>query len=293
MNTPLYRLDRRALVRAFDRASPGYDQAARLQSDVRRELLARLEFFKLEPRVVLDVGTGTGDGAAALRRRYRRAQVLALDIAPGMLRQAARRLRPWRRFTRVCGDALQLPLRDGTVDLLFCNLVLQWCDQPQLAFAEMCRVLRPGGLVCFSTFGPDTLKELRAAWAAADERPHVSQFVDLPQLAACMQRAGLQEPVMDVERIVSHYPDAMTLMRELQSIGARNASAERHRALTGRRRLQQLVAGYESCREAAGLPATYEIIYGAAFGGGPRAAEAPPGEHRVPLPIPRRREGTV
>jgi malonyl-CoA O-methyltransferase len=293
LNTPLYRLDRRALVRAFERASGGYDQAARLQSTVRGELLARLEFFKLEPRVVLDVGTGTGDGAAALRRRYRRAQVLALDIAPGMLRQAARRLRPWRRFARVCGDALQLPLREGTVDLLFCNLVLQWCDQPQLAFAEMCRVLRPGGLVCFSTFGPDTLKELRAAWAGADERPHVSQFVDLPQLGAGMQRAGLLEPVMDVERIVSHYPDAMTLMRELQSIGARNASAERHRALTGRRRLAQLMAGYESLREPAGLPATYEIIYGAAFGGGPRPAEAPPGEHRVPLPIPRRREGTV
>jgi len=293
LNTPLYRLDRRALVRAFERASGGYDQAARLQSSVRGEMLARLEIFKLEPRVVIEVCTGTGDGAAALRRRYRRAQVLALDIAPGMLRQAARRLRPWRRFERVCGDALQLPLRDGTVDLLFSNLMLQWCDQPQLAFAEMRRVLRPGGLVCFSTFGPETLKELRAAWAGADERPHVSQFVDLPQLGAGMQRAGLMEPVMDVERIVSYYPDAMTLMRELQSIGARNASAERHRALTGRRRLAQLVAGYESCREAAGLPATYEIIYGAAFGGGPRPAEAPPGEHRVPLPIPRRREGTV
>jgi malonyl-CoA O-methyltransferase len=290
VNTPAYRLDRRALVRAFDRASSGYDQAARLQSNVRSELLARLEFFKLEPRIVLDLGTGTGDGAAALRRRYRSAQVLALDIAPGMLRQASRRLRLWRRFERVCGDALQLPLRDASVDLLFSNLMLQWCDQPQMVFAEMSRVLRPGGLVCFSTFGPETLMELRAAWAAADARPHVTEFPSLPQLGAGMQRASLMEPVMDVERIVSYYPDAMTLMRELQSIGARNASAERHRALTGRRRLAQLVAGYEHLREAAGLPATYEIIYGAAFGGGPQPTQMPPGEHRVPLPIPRRRE---
>ena len=189
MNAPsTFRLDRRALARAFDLASTSYDGHAQLQREVREELLARLPFFKLAPRRVVDLGCGTGEGAAALRRQFRRAETIAIDLAPGMLRQARGRSRPWRRFARVCADAEALPLASGSVDLVFSSLMLQWCEQPQAALAEISRVLRPDGLLLFSTLGPQTLDELRSAWRAVDATPHVSEFIDLPQLSMLMVR---------------------------------------------------------------------------------------------------------
>jgi malonyl-CoA O-methyltransferase len=275
MNTPRkFRLDRRALARAFDRASTSYDAAASLQRAVRDELLERLQYFRLEPRRIVDLGCGTGEAAVMLRRRYGKSQVLAIDVAPGMLREAGRRMRLWRRFDRVCADAIALPIATGSIDLVFCCLMLQWCDDPAIAFAEAHRVLRPGGLLIFSTFGPDTLHELRAAWTVADATSHVSEFPDMPQLGAALMHAGMTEPVIDIERRVVHYTDARSLARELRRIGARNATADRLRGLTGRHRWRRMDEAYESRRTEAGLPATYEIIYGAAFAPGQPASSS-------------------
>lgn len=260
-----FRLDRRALARAFDRASASYDVHAQLQREVREELLARLPFFKLEPRRVVDLGCGTGEGAAALRRQFKRAQTVAIDLAPGMLAQARRRSRPWRRFARVCADAVALPLASGSVDLVFSSLMLQWCEQPQAAFAEISRVLRPDGLLLFSTLGPQTLEELRGAWRTVDASPHVSEFVDLPQLSILMAAGGLAEPVLDTDQLVRHYPEPLALMRELKGLGARNAASGRQRGLLGRAALRTVTAAYETLRTRDGIPATFEIIYGAAF----------------------------
>lgn len=268
MNAPApFRLDRRALARAFDRASASYDVHAQLQREVREELLARLPFFKLEPRRIVDLGCGTGEGAAALRRQFKRAQTVAIDLAPGMLAQARRRSRPWRRFARVCADAVALPLASGSVDLVFSSLMLQWCEQPQAAFAEISRVLRPDGLLLFSTLGPQTLEELRSAWRSVDASPHVSEFVDLPQLSILMAAGGLAEPVLDTDQLVRHYPEPLALMRELKGLGARNAASGRQRGLLGRAALRTVTAAYETLRKPDGIPATFEIIYGAAFAG--------------------------
>jgi malonyl-CoA O-methyltransferase len=276
MNSPQpFRLDQRALARAFDRASASYDTHARLQREVREELLSRLPFFKLTPHRVVDLGCGTGEGAAALRRQFRRAETIAIDLAPGMLAQAGRRSRPWRRFARVCADAAALPLASGSVDLIFSSLMLQWCEQPQAAFAEISRVLRPDGLLLFSTLGPQTLDELRGAWRVVDSLPHVSEFLDLPQLSVLLGGAGLAEPVR-------HYPDALALMRELQGLGARNAASARQRGLFGRSALRAMTAAYEALRTPAGVPATFEVIYGAAFGARP-PAERPGNETLIPL----------
>jgi malonyl-CoA O-methyltransferase len=283
MNVPTpFRLDRRALARAFDRASERYDAHAQLQREVRAELLTRLPFFKLAPQRILDLGCGTGEGAAALRRQFRGADTLALDLAPGMLAQARRRSRLWRRFARICADAAALPLASGSVDLVFSSLMLQWCEEPQAVFAEIGRVLRPGGLLLFSTLGPQTLEELRSAWRAVDATPHVSEFVDLPQLSVAMGNAGLAEPVLDTDQLVRHYPDALALMQELKGLGARNAASDRRRGLFGRAALRTLTAAYERVRVPAGIPATFEIIYGAAFGSKP-AAQASGGETLIPL----------
>jgi malonyl-CoA O-methyltransferase len=160
--------------------------------------------------------------------------------------------------------------------------MLQWCEQPQRVFAEICRVLRPGGLLLFSTLGPQTLEELRGAWRAVDAAPHVSEFIDLPQLSVAIGAAGLVEPVLDTDQIVRHYRDALALMQELKGLGARNAASDRRRGLTGRAALRAVTLAYEGVRNSMGIPATFEIIYGAAFAGAlPAAAEG--GETLVPL----------
>ena len=269
-----YALARGLVARSFTRASAGYDAAARLQGQVREELLSRLDGLAIEPRVVLDLGAGTGLGAARLKQRYRRAEVVAMDIAPGMLEQVRRHSRLWRPLRRVAADALNLPLKSQSVDLIFSNLMFQWCDGPHLAFAEAQRVLRPGGLLLFSSFGPDTLRELRSAWAQADDAVHVNQFIDMHDLGSALQRAGFAEPVLDVDRHVLRYPDARALMRELKAIGAHNVNAGRGRALTGRTRLWRMIDAYEALRGPAGLPATYEVVYAAAWGAGHAAERA-------------------
>jgi malonyl-CoA O-methyltransferase len=286
---PLH-LDRARLRASFDRASAGYEAAASLQARIAAELLERLELFRFTPAVVLDLGSGTGRVTRELKRRYPRARVVALDIAHGMLREARRHQRPWRRFDRVCGDALRLPLRDGSVDLVLSNLMLQWCDPLAAALSETRRVLASGGLFCFSTFGPETLHELRRAWAEADGYSHVNHFADMHEVGDALVRAGLTEPVLDVDRIEVGYADVLTLMRDLKAIGAHNVTVGRPRALVGRERLARVQRAYEAFRRDDRLPATYEVIYGAAWGAAGRpASSALEGEARIAPGSIRRR----
>ena len=262
----VYRLDRPRLRAAFDRASARYEAAAGLQARVSAELLERLGAFDFVPQVVLDLGAGTGRVTRELKRRYRSALVIALDLAPGMLREARRHSSFWRRFERLCADAQRLPLRSASVDLVFSSLMLQWCEPLDEALAEVRRVLRPGGFFAFSTFGPDTLRELRAAWAEADERSHVNRFIDMHDVGDALARAGFAEPVLDVDRIELGYADALSLMRDLKTIGAHNVTAGRPRTLLGRAKLKRMSDAYETFRRGGSLPATYEVIYGASWG---------------------------
>jgi len=270
----IFRLDRPRLRASFDRASESYEAAARLQAEVAAELLTRLDAFDFSPGIVLDLGAGTGRVTRELKRRYPRALVIALDLAPGMLRAARRNQPMWRRFARVCADALRLPLRSASVDIVFSSLMLQWCEPLDAALAEVRRVLRPDGHFAFSTFGPDTLQELRAAWAAVDTHTHVNRFIDVHGVGESLTRAGLAEPVLDVDRIEIGYPDTLTLMRDLKAIGAHNATAGRPRTLLGRGRLERMSAAYEAFRRGAQLPATYEVIYGASWGAAGRPTKA-------------------
>jgi malonyl-CoA O-methyltransferase len=288
-----FRLDVARLRTSFDRASSGYEAAATLQARVSAELLERLGELRLTPRVVLDLGAGTGRVTRELTRRYPRALVIALDIAPGMLREARRHQRLWRHFARVCADAQRLPLADGSVDLVFSSLMLQWCEPLEAALAEVRRVLRSSGFFAFSTFGPDTLRELREAWAQADGREeahsHVNRFLDVRDVGDAAARTGLAEPVLDVERIELGYPDALALMRDLKAMGAHNVTAGRARSLTGKVRLARMQAAYELKRRDGHLPATYEVIYGAAWGaaGLPKAVTVQGEAHIAPGSIRR------
>jgi malonyl-CoA O-methyltransferase len=283
-------IDRRAVRAAFDRASATYDAAAVLQSRVRAELLSRLDLIKVAPEVVVDLGCGTGDGARRLKDRYRPALVIGLDPAPGMLRETRRRSGWLRPLRSVCADVMQLPFRDQSVNLMFSNLMLQWCDDLDGALGEIRRVLAPDGFFAFTTFGPDTLRELRTAWAAADGGTHVSGFRDMHDIGDALTRAGLSEPVMDVERLTMVYPNVAAITRDLKVIGAHNATAARARGLTGKGRWRAMTEAYEAHRHQGQLPATYEVVYGAAWGArGRPAAPVMQGEVRIPVHAIHRR----
>jgi malonyl-CoA O-methyltransferase len=270
----VFALDRRAVAQAFDRASASYDAAAALQERVRNELLERIEELKLAPLRILDLGAGTGHASRALKRRYPKSLTVAADIAPGMLARARLQSRWLHRFERVRADAYSLPFQAGSFDLVFSSLMLQWCDDLDAVFAEIARVLKPGGVLLFSTFGPGTLAELREAWSASDAPGnHVNHFFDPQALGSALMQAGLSEPVLDVDRTVVGYPDVITLMHELKAIGAHNVTAGRSRGLTGRKRLAAMTQAYETQRRDGKLPATYEVIHAICWGAEHRARE--------------------
>lgn len=281
---PEYGIDKRQVANAFNRAAAHYDEAAILQRRVGEQLLERLDLVKLSPAVILDVGTGTGLQAVGLLSRYGEARLIALDLAPEMLHRAQQRLKGglpqmlgrilktvWRPFHRrhyhfVCGDAEGLPLANQSVDLIFSNLTLQWCSALDAVFAEFQRVLRPSGLLTFTTFGPDTLKELRAAWSEADAYRHVNPFMDMHDVGDGLVRAGFIEPVMDVEHYTLTYPDVYKLMGDLKRLGARTVGSGRQRGLMGKIRQQKMAQSYEAFRKEGRLPASFEVVHGHAWG---------------------------
>ena len=270
--------DRRAVRRAFSRAATRYDQHAVLQREVGRRLVEHLEGIRLEPARMLDLGCGTGASFEALAQRYPRTQVTGIDVALPMVEQARSRVPWWRRKLRpgaapalVCADAESLPLAGGSQDFVFSNLALQWCD-PGRVFAEVARVLRVGGLLLFSTLGPDTLKELREAFAAADAAAPVNMFVDMHDLGDALVHAGFADPVMEMEVLTLEYGTLASVAADLRGIGASNGLPGQARGLGGRERWRRAEAAYERHRRDGALPATYEVVYGHAWKTAPRTA---------------------
>lgn len=282
-------LDQAHVRHAFGRAAGSYEEHAVLQAEVGARLRERLDGEDLAPGRVLDVGCGPGAGAAALHARFPDAEIVALDLAVPMLRAAARHAGSPPAFARVAGDAQALPIADASVDLVHSSLCLQWCEDPGLALAEFRRVLRPRGLLLFSTFGPDTLKELRAAFAAVDGTPHVSRFVDMHDIGDALLVGGFRDPVLERDDFVLTYTDARTLMRELRAIGATNADAQRTRTLTGKTHLARVVEAYERFRRDGVLPATYEVVYAQARAPEPGQPRRERGADVATFPIERLR----
>lgn len=274
MNSESHALDPGWVRRSFDRAARTYDGAAVLHAEVRQNLLQRLELTAIAPHTVVDAGAGTGHASRALKRRYPKALVIALDSSRGMLRAAGRHSSWLRPFERVCADAECLPFAEGSVDLIVSNLMLQWCDA-DAAFAEFRRVLAPQGLLCFSAFGPDTLRELRTAWGAVDSGSHVQPFIDMHDLGDALVRGGFDSPVLDVERYTLRYRDVRHVAADLKATGAHNASLDRARGLTGPRKFAAMQAAYEKFREDGRLPATYEVVFAHAWV--PRMSRSPQG----------------
>ena len=296
-------VDPRAVRRAFARAAPTYDAAAALQREVGSRMASRLDYVRMAPRMILDAGCGTGEAVGELGARYAGARLVALDVAWPMVEIARERARRATSLLRrllpealggggpaaplfVCGDFNALPLSGVVFDLVWSNLALQWTNDLPRAFAEIRRVLKVGGLFTFTTFGPDTLKEVRSAFARADGHTHTNRFTDMHDIGDMLAAAGFADPVMDMEQLTVTYADAGALMRELKQIGATNATRGRPHGLMGRGRWQRAVAGLDAMRREGRIPATFEVVYGHAWKGEPRhSAEGHP---IVKLPRPGR-----
>jgi malonyl-CoA O-methyltransferase len=256
--------NRRAARRGFDRAR-AFAQARPVHDEARRRLFERLTWTRIEPQVAVDLGSAAGAGAAELARRFPAARVLALDSSLGMLRDTA--VNPGS-VTPLAGDAERLPLRAHCAQLLFANLLLPWCLPPAV-FAEAARVLTPGGLLIFATLGPDSLQEIRRAWAAVDDRVHVHAFFDMHDLGDLALAAGLAEPVIDVDRIEVSYADLGSLVRDLRASGAVNVANGRRRSLTGPNRWRAFEQRLLAQRCDQRLKVTLELVFGQAWGRGP------------------------
>lgn len=251
-------LDKKKVAQSFSRAASTYDSVAQLQRDIGAQLFAHLPNKLLEHSVVLDLGSGTGFFTRQLIDKYPAAQIVGLDIAEGMLGFAARQQ---QGANWLCADAETLPLADGSIDVIFSSLAIQWCNHLPQLLRELARVLKPGGKLCIATLGPETLCELKAAWQQVDTYVHVNQFQPAAQLAAAVEQAPLIAGEMRQENRVLYYDQLTGLTRELKFLGAHNINAGKPEGLTGRARLFAFKNAYETFRTAQGLPATYEVIY--------------------------------
>jgi malonyl-CoA O-methyltransferase len=266
-----FEIDKREMRRAFSRAAAGYDGAAVLQREVCARMMERLEYVRLQPGRILDAGSGTGWGTRRLAQHYPAAQMIALDIASGMLKAARGSAGWWQKLfggsrqMQVCGDMEALPLAANSIGMVWSNLAMQWCNDLPATFAELNRVLEVEGLLMFSTFGPDTLKELRRAFSGVDRHNHLSRFTDMHDIGDMLVHSGFAEPVMDMEYITLTYNEVRGVLQDLKAIGAHNATAGRGQGLMGKKAWNSLVENYERMRSNGKLPATFEVVYGHAW----------------------------
>lgn len=259
-------LDQGDVILAFNRAAARYDATAVLQQEVGKRMLERFDLLQIQPKHIIDLGCGTGISTRALAKRFSKADVLGVDLADNMLR-LARRNAPWLSKQRyLVADAIALPLSSHSVDLIFSNLMLPWVSDLEKLVTEVRRVLKPGGLFLFSSYGPDTLLELRKSFMAVDNQVHVHHFLDMHDVGNALLKTKFSDPVLDTEYFTLTYLDIYQLMRELKTLGQYNIAQGRRQSLTGKNRLKQVEQAYENYRDKLGvLPVTYEVIYGHAW----------------------------
>lgn len=265
-NSNDYVIDIRNVRNAFNAAANNYDAFSLLQRTITDRLVESFDQIKIKPTSILDLGAGTGYGSRKLKQQFKKAHIYQIDISGEMLKQS-RKQSP-KFFSKnhfLCADACQIPLPKNHFDLVFSSLMLQWCNDLDAVFAEVKRVLKPGGVFLFTSLGPDSLKELRESWRQVDDQVHVNAFVDMHDIGDSLIRNGLEAPVLSIEHIVLTYDECKQLMRELKNIGAHNINKGRKKTLTGKHRLERVVKHYEKYRQNNKLPATYEVIYGHAW----------------------------
>ncbi len=260
--------------RRFDRAAEEFENFDFVHSVTRNGLLARLEPMVVEAKTVIDLGCATGSACKPLAKRFRRAHIIALDLSAGMLQQVRRKQSWFTKYSLLHANATAIPLADQSVDVVFANQLLPWIDASATMFAEVGRVLRENGLFLFATLGPDSLSGLRQAWQNTDTGVHVNRFPDMHDIGDAAIRAGLTDPVLDVDRLSVTYQDADALFRDLTGCGARNSLAHRSHTLIGKSRFDAMTATLERHRRNGTIELDLELIYGHCWGAGPRSHDS-------------------
>ena len=241
----------------FNDAASNYDDNAFLQSEIANRLAEKLKVISIKPQTIIDLGSGTGLLSNKTAEIFPNANLICVDFAQHSLLENPQNL-------KVCANAYELPFASNSVDFIVSNLMMQWCPDLKALFNECFRVLKPEGLILFTTFGPDTLKELKRSWSAVDSSAHVNDFIDMHDIGDQMLQSGFQSPIMEMENITLTYEKVLDLMHDLKSIGAQNVGS-RSKALTGKTKFKKMIEMYESYRSDGKLPATYEVIYGHAW----------------------------
>ncbi|MGX5173108.1 malonyl-ACP O-methyltransferase BioC [Aliikangiella sp. IMCC44653] len=259
-------LEKTLIAQSFSSAAKHYDEFAFLQNEVADRVFERLELMRIKPKNILDVGCGTGYCTRKLRKLFKRAKVNGVDIAPGMIEQANHQQPLLNKINYQVADAESLPFADNSFELVFSSLTVQWSNDLNIMMAELHRVLKPGGLLIFSTLGPDTLLELRQSWQQVDDNVHVNEFLDMHIVGDIVFNASFENTVMDRDVITLTYQTMLGLMRDLKGIGAHNVNSGRPKGMLGKQKFKQLEQAYEQFRWQDGqLPATYEVVYGHAW----------------------------
>ncbi|HRE30368.1 MAG TPA: malonyl-ACP O-methyltransferase BioC [Candidatus Berkiella sp.] len=262
-------MNKNDIARSFSLAAQTYDRHAFVQQEIGHRLIERLDYIKQKPQLILDVGSGTGHLTRALQQKFPESTVFGLDIAHGMA-HFAKNKQSWQFWKSnphyLCADAESLPFPNSSIDLIFSNFTLQWCTNLSQAFAEFKRILKPEGMIFFSTLGPQTLYELKSSFAAADNKTHVNEFIDMHDIGDYLLNLRFNDPVIDMEMITIEYPDVNTLLTDLKGTGAHNMNVDRPEGCVSKKLFQRMTQAYNHFKQSNGcIPASYEIIYGHAW----------------------------
>ncbi len=271
-------LNARHIRRRFERVARTFDDADFVHAATRDGLLQRIEPLLIDAKTVVDLGCASGAASRQLHKRFPKSRLVAVDFAHSMLREARARKSWLAKTTYVQAEARKLPFADESIDVIFSNQLLPWIANPDSVFLEVARVLRKGGVFAFATLGPDSLLEISRAWSHVDDGLHVSRFPDMHNLGDGLVRAGLCDPVLDVDRLTVSYASSDALLADLGAAGARNALQDRSRALTGKQRFRNMLAALDAAASGGKIAVELELVFGHCWGAGPKMD---PGNYRI------------
>ncbi|BAF61373.1 malonyl-ACP O-methyltransferase BioC [Candidatus Vesicomyidisocius calyptogenae] len=242
---------------SFNKASNNYDNHALLQKEIAIRLDKKLNTISSKADIILDLGAGTGLLSKQLTKCFLNSKIICIDFS-----QKSLKYNP--SSNKICANANYLPLLNNSIDIITSNLMMQWCPDLNTLFSECFRVLKNDGLFLFSTFGPDTLKELKNSWSVVDDKIHVNTFIDMHDIGDQMLQNRFQNPVMEMETWTLTYQTVIDLLHDLKAIGAQTV-IKRSKSLTGKNKFRLMIKMYESYKNNGKLPVTYEVIYGHAW----------------------------
>lgn len=259
-------ISKQQVAKSFSRSASQFEKHAFFHKEIAERLLERLELMNSKPKAILDAGCGTGVCTRALKNKFPKSNIVGIDIAEGMIEEALKKQSFFKKNEYQVADIESLPFSSGSFELVFSNLALLWLENPEVGLAELNRVLKPGGLLIFSTLGPGSLIELRESWQRIDSNIHINHFADMQVMGDAVHKSGFENTVIDRDLLTLKYKTLTGMMRDIKLSGAHNMHESRSKGLLGRSAFEKLVKYYEGERlDDGGLPATFEVVYGHAW----------------------------